>query len=69
MREPDHFDFFASTVLPYLSATIKRPLDLRIWSAGCSSGEEPYTLAMIIADFFGPQSHYGIREFWQQIFQ
>jgi len=55
MREPDHFDFFASTVLPYLSATIKRPLDLRIWSAGCSSGEEPYTLAMIIADFFGPQ--------------
>jgi len=55
MRKPDHFDFFASTVLPYLSATIKRPLDLRIWSAGCSSGEEPYTLAMIIADFFGPQ--------------
>ena len=57
LREPDHFDFFASTVLPYLSVSIKGPLDLRVWSAGCSSGEEPYTLAMIIADFFGAQKN------------
>jgi len=52
MREADHFDYFKDIVLPYLDATSKTK-DLRIWSAGCSSGEEPYTLAMIIADYFG----------------
>lgn len=51
MREADHFDFFREAVMPYLRATIK-DRDLRIWSAGCSSGEEPYTLAMIMKDFF-----------------
>lgn len=52
MREEEHFEFFQSNVLPKLSETIKNN-DLRIWSAGCSSGEEPYTLAMILEDFFG----------------
>jgi len=55
MREPDHFHFFKNTVLPYLCEQAKNTRDLRIWSAGCSSGEEPYTLAMIIADFFGSE--------------
>ncbi len=52
MREADHFEFFKEKVLPYLMDTV-RDRDLRIWSAGCSSGEEPYTLAMIINEFFG----------------
>jgi len=52
MREVDHFQFFSDTVLPYLADTVKNK-DLRIWSAGCSSGEEPYTLAMLIQDYFG----------------
>ena len=52
MREADHFKYFRDTVLPYLEAN-SRTKDLRVWSAGCSSGEEPYTLAMIIADYFG----------------
>ncbi|MDD3364919.1 MAG: protein-glutamate O-methyltransferase CheR [Syntrophomonas sp.] len=51
MRENKHFSIFKDQVLPHLKATVKNR-DLRIWSAGCSSGEEPYTLAMIIADFF-----------------
>lgn len=51
MREADHFDYFKDSVLPYLSRTVKDK-DLRIWSAGCSSGEEPYTLAMILNEYF-----------------
>ncbi|WP_246141153.1 CheR family methyltransferase [Bacillus marasmi] len=51
MRETDHFDYFRDIVLPYLSESVKDK-DLRIWSAGCSTGEEPYTLAMIINDYF-----------------
>ncbi len=54
MRESSHFDYFKDAVLPYLK---KRAAgnDLRIWSAGCSTGEEPYTLAMIIDEFFGEE--------------
>lgn len=52
MREIDHFEYFKNVVLPYLISA-KRDKDLRIWSAGCSSGEEAYTLAMIVHEFFG----------------
>lgn len=51
MREPDHFTYFEKEILPYLQAT-NQEKDLRVWSAGCSTGEEPYTLAMIMADYF-----------------
>jgi len=52
MRESEHFYFFRDRVLPFLKRTVSDK-DLRIWSAACSSGEEPYTLAMIMEDFFG----------------
>ena len=52
MRESVHFQFFNDKVLPYLQKTVKNK-DLRIWSAACSTGEEPYTLAMIMDEFFG----------------
>jgi chemotaxis protein methyltransferase CheR len=52
MREADHFHYFKDHVLPYLAETVRNK-DLRIWSAGCSSGEEPYTLAMLIDEYFG----------------
>jgi chemotaxis protein methyltransferase CheR len=54
MREPDHFNYFRNTVLPALKDRIT-DRDLRIWSAGCSSGEEPYTLAMLMDEFFGKE--------------
>lgn len=44
LREASHFDFLRDEVLPGLTGSI------RIWSAGCSSGEEPYTLAMLLGD-------------------
>lgn len=50
MRESKHFDFLRSEVLPYLKRTAADQR-VRMWSAGCSSGEEPYTLAMIIQDY------------------
>ena len=50
MREPAHFNFFRDTVLPYLKSSVT-DRDLRVWSAACSSGEEPYTLAMILDEF------------------
>jgi chemotaxis protein methyltransferase CheR len=55
MREPEHFEFFRKTVLPYLEEAESSKKDLRIWSAGCSSGEEPYTIAMIIDEYFGTE--------------
>lgn len=54
MRESEHFYYFRDKVLPYLVKR-KNNKDLRIWSAGCSSGEEPYTLAMIIYEFLGKE--------------
>ncbi|WP_026885195.1 CheR family methyltransferase [Clostridium beijerinckii] len=51
MREKSHFDYLKEKVLPYLINSI-RDKDLRIWSAGCSSGEEAYTIAMILNEFF-----------------
>ena len=50
MREWDHFRYFRDRVLPELAPGL-RDGDLRTWSAGCSTGQEPYTLAMILSDF------------------
>jgi chemotaxis protein methyltransferase CheR len=46
-REPAHFDYLLNHVVPEVVAT-GRPL--RIWSAGCSTGEEPYTLSMVLKE-------------------
>jgi len=51
-REPRHFDFVRSEFLPLLleRKKKKRNLKIRAWSAGCSSGEEAYSLAMILLE-------------------
>ena len=51
-REPQHFEYLRTSILPAC-----KPGELvRIWSAACSSGEEPYTLAMVLADTLGTRS-------------
>lgn len=50
-REPVHFDFLHSDVLPELLFGDRPNRQIRIWSAGCSSGEEPYTIAISISEF------------------
>jgi chemotaxis protein methyltransferase CheR len=54
MREADHFDFFQNKVLPELKERITNR-DIRIWCAASSTGEEPYTLAIILDEFFGKE--------------
>lgn len=49
-REEKHFEYMKNIVLPSLIKKEALSKDMRIWSAGCSTGEEPYTLQMIIKD-------------------
>lgn len=57
-RESHHFDFLREVVFPeyqqQISSGTRR--NIRIWSAGCSNGQEPYTLAMTLFEFFGVSS-------------
>lgn len=55
MREESHFQFFTDTILPYL-INKKKDRVLSIWSAGCSSGEEPYTISMILKEYLGSKA-------------
>jgi chemotaxis protein methyltransferase CheR len=56
-REKDHFEYLAAKALPDI--TQRHGNEFRIWSAGCSSGEEPYTMAIVLNEY--ARTHAGFR--------
>jgi two-component system, chemotaxis family, CheB/CheR fusion protein len=56
-RDAAAWDYLASEVIPRLVETVGGDRPLRFWCAGCSSGEETYTMAMILAEALGEQQY------------
>jgi chemotaxis protein methyltransferase CheR len=57
-REPAHFQYLTQEfLLPYLTESRRRPL--KIWSAGCSTGEEPYSIIMSLEEFKYKYGEFG----------
>ncbi len=62
-REKHHFDYLLTSVFPALrdKANAGRPKKLRIWCSASSTGEEPYTIAITVREFFGLNTDWDIR--------
>ena len=56
MREQDHLDYFRDQIIPEIVRRHERDKSLAIWSAGCSTGEEPSNISMYLLDYLGSQA-------------
>ena len=60
-REPHHFDHLKAKVLPPLLEAAKRGARVRLWSATCSTGPEPYSMALTVLSLMPEAAQYDIR--------
>ena len=60
-REEHHFDFLKSTVVPEILRKNSETRKIRIWSAGCSTGEEPYSLSIALHEAIPDIENWDIR--------
>jgi chemotaxis protein methyltransferase CheR len=62
-RDPRHFEFLEGRVIPRWRSEVEEGLrqkNVRLWSAGCSSGEEPYSLAMLLGRHLPPEQGWNV---------
>jgi len=60
-REPHHFEHLESQVMPELAGRLTKGESVRMWSAGCSDGREPYTIACTVLKAFPEAARYNFR--------
>jgi chemotaxis protein methyltransferase CheR len=60
-REPHHFDHLKEKVLPPLLANARRGGSVRIWSAACSNGQEPYSIALTVLSLMPDAGDYDVK--------
>src|SRR3954470_4211506 len=56
-RDPPAWEHLSQEVLPELLAVKPPDEPVRVWSAGCASGQEAYTVAMVLAEILGPEAY------------
>ncbi len=60
-RENHHFEMLANEILPDIMQRNQQSKKIRIWSAGCSTGMEPYSIAMVLKELITPQQGWDIK--------
>ncbi|MDQ7073845.1 MAG: protein-glutamate O-methyltransferase [Gammaproteobacteria bacterium] len=60
-REQHHFDYLKETVIPELLVKNRADKEMSVWSSGCSTGEEPYSLAITLLDALRDNLNWSVR--------